>query len=233
MIQEVDFAERTAIYGFMSALLCRRTFFTQAYSDVDLDGDSFKSFVEATLAMQESLVVDLNRFSTATRNMLVRDIKMTFRMRAMIRRLAVRYPSSVESVIDTVWLNSHMVAMLQTIANLTPRRHYYPKNMKRQQNVSWDPELTTTIQHDAYKLVVDSIVEKSQRLWLFQANAPEPPKNEEIWTIPHLRERAHWRGLCTNAQRCCLQSSSRPLTERTHFEGNGHGHYELPTLAKF
>lgn len=104
--QEVDFAERTAIYGFMPALLCRWTFFTQAYSDVDLDGDAFKSFVEATLAMQESLVVDLNRFSTATRNMLVRDIKMTFRMRAMIRRLAVRYPSSVESAIDTVWPNS-------------------------------------------------------------------------------------------------------------------------------
>lgn len=557
--QEVDVAERTARYGFMSALLCRRTFFSQAYSGVDLDGDSFKSFVEATLAMQENLVVDLNRFSTATRNMLVRDIKMTFRMRAMIRRLAMRYPSSVESAIDTVWpnseeasrpytcwrflqapygwwitstvaatmgtapqevhyhvleghllvdgkpsgklpadirdsevlkelfgnqrlvafpsnlpemsyvlgiqkegysihlgyreqqlvvqcqkkrshfefiprnifgsesqfdlpgslvydcvhwldlhsgeldvrrkpkiwistygnwkidlrtrlglrrrsylvnpqsrifglvaqtfchfaqpqmltvvqppkrnlsveiknmdlrfevnrkrllqckqlasemdpdqdagtlyglqsmivfretanpsqrsiittlgklkyrrcgihvnvrmdndgeyarykidgvlgrlhclpeprllyhkaqlhaftsfvapdpltgrtgteealrclqsglcqpwnpLNFHMVAMLQTIANLTPRRHYYPKGMKRQQTVSWDPDLTTTIQHDAYKLVVDSIVEKSQRLWLFQANAPEPPKHDEVWTIPHLRERAHWR----------------------------------------
>lgn len=102
---EADVAERTARYGFMSALLCRRTFAPQAYSNTDLDGDSFRSFVEATLAMQENLVVDLSRFSTTTRNMLIRDIKMTYRMKAMICRLAKRYPSSMQSAIDSVWPN--------------------------------------------------------------------------------------------------------------------------------
>ncbi|KAL4784729.1 hypothetical protein BJX76DRAFT_356715 [Aspergillus varians] len=103
--QEADVAERTARYGFMSALLCRRTFAPQAYSDTDLDAESFKSFVEATLSMQESLVVDLSRFSTTTRNMLVRDIKMGHRMKATVRPLAERYPSSLQSAIDTFWPN--------------------------------------------------------------------------------------------------------------------------------
>ena len=65
---EADLAERIARYGFMSALLCRRTFALQAYSNTDLDEDSFRSFVEATFAMQESLVVNLSRFSTTTCN---------------------------------------------------------------------------------------------------------------------------------------------------------------------
>lgn len=103
--QEADVAERTAQYGFMSALLCRRTFAPQAYSDTELDSESFKTFVEATLAMQENLVIDLSRFSTTMRNMLVRDIKMAHRMRTMILRLAKRYPSSLQSAIDTVWPN--------------------------------------------------------------------------------------------------------------------------------
>lgn len=105
--QEADVVERTARYGFMSVLLCRRTFAPQAYSDIELDSESFKSFVEATLAMQENLVVDLSRFSTTTRNMLVRDIKMTHRMRTMLLHLAQRYPFSLQSAIDTVWPNSN------------------------------------------------------------------------------------------------------------------------------
>lgn len=103
--QEADVAERTARYGFMSALLCRRTFAPQAYSNTELDSESFQAFVEATIAMQENLVVDLSRFSTTTRNMLVRDIKMAHRMRTMIHRLAKRYPSSLQWAIDTVWPN--------------------------------------------------------------------------------------------------------------------------------
>lgn len=100
---EGDAAERKSRYGFMAALLCRRTFSPQAYNNEDLDADSFKDFAAATLALQENLVVDLARFSTATRNTLTRDIRMTFRMKGMIRHLAERYPSSIESAIETIW----------------------------------------------------------------------------------------------------------------------------------
>lgn len=103
---EGDAAERKARYGFMAALLCRRTFSPQAYNSEDLDADCFRDFVAATLALQENLVVDLARFSTATRSTLIRDIKMTFRMKCMIRHLAEQYPSSIESAIETIWPSS-------------------------------------------------------------------------------------------------------------------------------
>ncbi|ODM19225.1 hypothetical protein SI65_05842 [Aspergillus cristatus] len=75
---------------------------------------------------------------------------------------------------------------------ITPEALLSQENLKRQQTVTWNSDLTVTIQHDAFKLVVDSIIAKLQRLWLFQANAPEI-KDDEVWTVPHLRERAHWR----------------------------------------
>ncbi|MCP5916683.1 hypothetical protein NL317_32160, partial [Klebsiella pneumoniae] len=46
---------------------------------------------------------------------------------------------------------------------------YYPKDKKRQQITHWDPELTATIQHDAYQPVVDSIISMSERLSLFHS----------------------------------------------------------------
>ena len=53
--------------------------------------------------------------------------------------------------------------------------------------------MTVTIQHDAFKLVVDSIIKKLDRLSLFQADVIQTHHEDEVWTIPHLRERAHWR----------------------------------------
>lgn len=103
---EGDAAERKARYGFIASLLCRRTFSYQAYTDGHIDENSFRDFVIATIAMQENLVVDLARFSTSTRNILIRDMKMTFRMKDKIRNLAKRYPSSIESAIETIWPSS-------------------------------------------------------------------------------------------------------------------------------
>lgn len=56
---------------------------------------------------------------------------------------------------------------LQTIARLTPVRNYYPPHLKRQQDVTWDDKLTTTIQHDQYRPVIESIFAKAERLSKF------------------------------------------------------------------
>ena len=101
--QEVDIADRMARFCLLSALLCRRTFSPQAICNADIDAESFRVFVEATLAMQESLVVDVSKFTSTIQNMLVRDIKMTARMSPMLRLLMKAYPKSLEVAIDTVW----------------------------------------------------------------------------------------------------------------------------------
>ena len=56
---EAGAAERAARYGFWAALLCRRTFTTFFDSDSKVNEEDLCSFVQASVALQENLVVDL------------------------------------------------------------------------------------------------------------------------------------------------------------------------------
>ena len=89
-------------------------------------------------------------------------------------------------------MNAARMEMLRMLSRLTPRREYYPKDKKLQQIIHWDPELTVTIQHDAYQPVVDSIINMSERLSLFHSDTTGSTA-ETTSTIPHLRERSQWR----------------------------------------
>lgn len=100
--EDVSQSDRAARYCFLSALLCRRTFFPWFTSQTPLDYESLKCFFEASLAMQESLVVDLSIFSTITRNMLVRDVKMVSRMSSLLRA-GVQYPKSIGAAINNAF----------------------------------------------------------------------------------------------------------------------------------
>ncbi|CAG7937273.1 unnamed protein product [Penicillium salamii] len=101
--KEADVANQAARYCFLSALLCRQTFSPEACSLMKLDGESFQGFVEATLAMQEALVVDMSKFTDETRNLLVRDIKMVAALRTELRELAIKYFSYVGFAINATW----------------------------------------------------------------------------------------------------------------------------------
>jgi hypothetical protein len=104
--QEHDIAKRSARYGFLAALLCRRTFCLVAYDGAELDKESLTAFTEATLAMQENLVVDVSRFSPATLSILIRDIKMAHRLSSRIRSTFCLFPSSLQPAIDKFWPTS-------------------------------------------------------------------------------------------------------------------------------
>ncbi|KAK2757274.1 hypothetical protein FQN54_004788 [Arachnomyces sp. PD_36] len=119
--QEVNIAERTASSCFLSALLCRRTFFAQAYDGSALDGKELKDFVTATLAMQESLVVDVSILTRATTNMLVRDIKMASRISPSLCDSAVVYSGSIGEAIDTVWPDAGGIPRVYGAWELLPR----------------------------------------------------------------------------------------------------------------
>ncbi|KAE8402926.1 hypothetical protein BDV37DRAFT_294915 [Aspergillus pseudonomiae] len=101
--KEADTAESTAKYCFFSALLCRRTFALQPYSGQELDGESFKGFIEVTFTLQESLLIDVSELQTFTRNILVRDIKMMAALRPMLRQASTMHQISLISAIDTCW----------------------------------------------------------------------------------------------------------------------------------
>ncbi|KAL3452963.1 hypothetical protein BJX65DRAFT_302864 [Aspergillus insuetus] len=101
--QDANYSGRAARYCFLSALLCRRTFSPFLTSRSGFDTETLRCFFEASLTMQESLVVDVSEFSTQTRNFLVRDIKMSTLLSPLLRAGAERHPSSLSMAIDTVW----------------------------------------------------------------------------------------------------------------------------------
>ncbi|KUL85151.1 hypothetical protein ZTR_06218 [Talaromyces verruculosus] len=101
--QDHDIAKRSARYGFLAALLCRRTFYLLAYDGAALDKESLTAFTKATLAMQENLVIDVSEFSPATSSILIRDIKMAHRLSSRIRSTFRLFPSSLQPAIDRFW----------------------------------------------------------------------------------------------------------------------------------
>ncbi|KAL4806252.1 hypothetical protein BDV18DRAFT_160319 [Aspergillus unguis] len=100
--EDVNQSDRAARYRFLSALLCRRTFLPWLTSQTALDSEGLACFFIASLAMQESLVVDLSKFSTLTRNLLVRDIKMVSRMSSLLQTGAMKHSNSIGAAINAI-----------------------------------------------------------------------------------------------------------------------------------
>ncbi|RDW74456.1 uncharacterized protein DSM5745_07118 [Aspergillus mulundensis] len=101
--EDVNLANTSARYCFLAALLCRRTYAPWLTTHAALDSDHLKCFFDVSLAMQESLVADLSRFSTVTKNMLIRDIKMTSQLSSLMRTSANHDPKCIGDAIDTAW----------------------------------------------------------------------------------------------------------------------------------
>jgi len=100
---EADAAERAAMYGFWAALLCRRTFTTFVDSDSKINAEDLCSFVQASVALQENLVVDLAKLPMSLKNMLVRDMKMAYRIRRLIQYSIESNAESLGVAINKTW----------------------------------------------------------------------------------------------------------------------------------
>ncbi|KAI0472258.1 hypothetical protein F4859DRAFT_98378 [Xylaria cf. heliscus] len=57
--------------------------------------------------------------------------------------------------------------ILEVFEKLVPQREYYPPNIKRLQKVVWNPNLTSSIQCDGYRPLIEAIKEKSNNLQAF------------------------------------------------------------------
>jgi hypothetical protein len=106
-------------------------------------------------------------------------------------------------------INPHLIeSALLPIAKLTPQRFYYPRHLQVSQEIQWDPELTTTIQHDGYLPVIESIIAKSQSLTRFSGD-DEEISFKELTCNSHLRTRGHWR---RHIYERCFESIPAPAT---------------------
>ena len=85
-------------------------------------------------------------------------------------------------------LNEGPIDVLSTIATLVPFRAYYPKNLKVLEQVTWDPNLPHTIQHDGFLPILNAILAKTRMLVLFSPSSVKIPVVSSTET--HLAVRA-------------------------------------------
>ncbi|KAI9733803.1 MAG: hypothetical protein M1818_007070 [Claussenomyces sp. TS43310] len=95
-------------------------------------------------------------------------------------------------------LNTGPVQILKLIANLAPNREYYPKDMKVMQVVSWNPNLTASIQNEAFRSIIQEIRGKSERLSLFafekiNLDPDESGGDQHLSNRSYLRRRLYQR----------------------------------------
>ncbi|KAK6330344.1 hypothetical protein TWF696_003440 [Orbilia brochopaga] len=70
-------------------------------------------------------------------------------------------------------LNPRHHMFLESLANLTPVREYYPVELKVMQKVTWDPHLRSHAQNEHFFFVVKEIVAKSEQLKPFSKEKTE------------------------------------------------------------
>ncbi|ROW07311.1 hypothetical protein VMCG_03763 [Cytospora schulzeri] len=94
----------------------------------------------------------------------------------------------LESGVAQPWnpLGFAAIRRLSWIASLSPAREFYPKDKRRLQNVSWNPSLSVTVQHERFETLARNLLRKSHRLQPFVRNTLEV---EEVEPPSHLRSR--------------------------------------------
>jgi hypothetical protein len=101
--KETSVAETAARYAFWAALLCRRTFSNIRKSDAAMSEDDLSTFVQASLALQENLLVDVAKLLPALKRMLIRDTKMTHRIKSRLLQSIRAHPRSIGTAINASW----------------------------------------------------------------------------------------------------------------------------------
>ncbi|KAF7944017.1 hypothetical protein EAE96_010427 [Botrytis aclada] len=100
---EADTAATAERYGFWAALLCRRTFYVLLESGSKINAEDLCSFIQASVALQRNLVIDLAKLPLNLKNMLARDMKMAYRIRSLIKQSIECNPDSLGAAINATW----------------------------------------------------------------------------------------------------------------------------------
>lgn len=69
--------------------------------------------------------------------------------------------------------------ILSSIADLTPKRVYYPEKLKVLQKVIWSNYLSSTAQHDEFRPIVRKILQQCHELHRFHLGSAKPPSDDQ------------------------------------------------------
>lgn len=81
---------------------------------------------------------------------------------------------------------------LRHIANLSPRRSFYPEHLKCLQHIQWPDLINSSAAHDAFEIIVDKLLQDSNRLSFLHFRATS---GNYQTTNRFLSLKAYWRHL--------------------------------------
>ncbi|KAJ3565847.1 hypothetical protein NPX13_g7345 [Xylaria arbuscula] len=114
-------AEGTATYGLYAALLCRRTFTVYIELTQAISPKSLTSWIQASMALQENLFVDIDGLPQTLRSMFVRDAKKAYQIQPLLQTAIQAHPTSVGIAIAQSWSDSsEEVSILFSAWNFLP-----------------------------------------------------------------------------------------------------------------
>ena len=87
-------------------------------------------------------------------------------------------------------LSSYEITILQHLAQLSPERGYYPKELRCMETVAWNPELTVHMQDDRYLDSITKILQRSLHLSKFSPDQQPSPLANLPRCDSHLANRA-------------------------------------------
>ncbi|KAI1761144.1 hypothetical protein GGR53DRAFT_506736 [Hypoxylon sp. FL1150] len=100
---DADTAQRIALYGLCAALLCRRTFASYAEISQPMSARDLSSWIQASVALQENLVVDLDKLPQNVKSMFLRDTKAAYHLQSLLKVSIQNHPDSVGDGIARAW----------------------------------------------------------------------------------------------------------------------------------
>ena len=101
--QDANSAQRYGRYVFWAALLSKLTFALRTTPDDVLSADELQCFIESAVTLQDNLVEDPATLSTSHKSALIRDLKMTYEIRDVLRRSILSNVNGLYSALNVVW----------------------------------------------------------------------------------------------------------------------------------
>lgn len=99
--KDSSIASNAAKYAFTASLLCRRTF--SACEEQELSSEQLCVFLQASLGLQENLIVDLTKLPPYLKSMLIRDVKMVHGLQRLLLRSCEANPTAIGQAVDASW----------------------------------------------------------------------------------------------------------------------------------
>ncbi|OJD31253.1 p-loop containing nucleoside triphosphate hydrolase [Diplodia corticola] len=102
---DAESSRRCSRYAIWAALLCRRTFspYCEDSHHETLSSAVLQFFVESSITLQDNMISDPETLPTVLQHALMRDLKMSHRLKSLVRRSIEENPEGLITAIDNIW----------------------------------------------------------------------------------------------------------------------------------